>query len=37
MLELYNFSQSTCSLKVRLCLEEKGLEWVDRRLDLQGS
>lgn len=32
MLELYNFSQSTCSLKVRLCLEEKGLEWVDRRL-----
>lgn len=32
MLELYNFSQSTCSLKVRLCLAEKGLEWVDRRL-----
>ena len=32
MLELYNFSQSTCSLKVRICLEEKGLEWVDRRL-----
>jgi glutathione S-transferase len=32
MLELYNFSQSTCSLKVRLCLEEKGLEWIDRRL-----
>jgi len=32
MLELYNFSQSTCSLKVRICLEEKGLVWVDRRL-----
>jgi glutathione S-transferase len=32
MLELYNFSQSTCSLKVRICLAEKGLEWVDRRL-----
>lgn len=32
MLELYNFSQSTCSLKVRLCLAEKELDWVDRRL-----
>jgi len=32
MLELYNFSQSTCSLKVRICLEEKQLAWVDRRL-----
>lgn len=32
MLELYNFAQSTCSLKVRLCLAEKRLEWVDRRL-----
>ena len=32
MLELYNFSQSTCSLKVRICLEEKGLAWVDRCL-----
>jgi glutathione S-transferase len=32
MLELYNFSQSTCSLKVRICLHEKALEWVDRRL-----
>jgi glutathione S-transferase len=32
MLELYNFSQSTCSLKVRICLAEKGLEWIDRRL-----
>lgn len=32
MLELYNFAQSTCSLKVRICLGEKGLAWVDRRL-----
>ncbi|MGQ7794312.1 glutathione S-transferase family protein [Faunimonas sp. B44] len=32
MLELYNFAQSTCSLKVRICLIEKGLDWVDRRL-----
>ena len=32
MLELYNFAQSTCSLKVRILLAEKGLDWVDRRL-----
>jgi glutathione S-transferase len=32
MLELYNFSQSTCSLKVRISLAEKGLDWTDRRL-----
>jgi glutathione S-transferase len=32
MLELYNFSQSTCSQKVRIGLAEKGLEWTDRRL-----
>jgi glutathione S-transferase len=32
MLELYNFSQSTCSLKVRICLAEKNLDWVDHRL-----
>ena len=32
MLELYNFAQSTCSLKVRICLAEKRLEWLDRRL-----
>lgn len=28
-LELYNFPASTCSLKVRICLAEKGLDWVD--------
>jgi glutathione S-transferase len=32
MLELYNFSQSTCSIKVRLLLEEKELKWQDRQL-----
>jgi len=32
MLELYNFAQSTCSLKVRVCLAEKQLAWTDRRL-----
>ncbi len=32
MLELYNFPQSTCSLKVRLCFAEKQLDWIDRRL-----
>ena len=32
MLELYNFSQSTCSQKVRVCLHEKGLEWTNRLL-----
>ena len=33
MLELYNFPPSTCSLKVRICLAEKRLDWMDRRLD----
>ena len=33
MLELYQFPESTCSQKVRICLGEKGLEWVERRLD----
>jgi glutathione S-transferase len=32
MIELYNFAQSTCSLKVRICIAEKQIEWVDRRL-----
>ncbi len=33
MLELYNFSPSTCSQKVRICLAEKGLEWTDTRFN----
>jgi glutathione S-transferase len=32
-LELYNFPMSTCSQKVRIVLAEKGLEWVDRRIE----
>ena len=28
-LELYNFPASTCSLKVRICLAEKDLQWID--------
>ena len=34
MIELYHAPQSTCSQKVRICLAEKGLEWVDRRVNL---
>ena len=34
MLELYHAPHSTCSQKVRICLAEKGVEWVDRRLNL---
>ena len=37
MLELYNFVQSTCSQMVRFCLAEKGLDWVDHRLDSRKS
>ena len=33
VLELYNFPPSTCSLKVRICLAEKNLDWTDRRMD----
>ena len=33
MLQLYNRPTSTCSQKVRLCLAEKSLEFVDLRVD----
>jgi glutathione S-transferase len=33
MLELYNFAESTCSQKVRLCLAEKCLDFIDHRVD----
>jgi len=33
MIELYNRPTSTCSQKVRVCLAEKGLEFIDRRVD----
>lgn len=36
-LELYNFPPSTCSLKVRIALAEKDLEWVDHRLDSRNN
>lgn len=35
MLELYNAPQSTCSQKVRLCLWEKGVDYVDRPVNLK--
>ncbi len=35
MLELYNALQSTCSQKVRLCLWEKGVAYVDRPVSLK--
>jgi glutathione S-transferase len=34
MLELYHAPTSTCSQKVRLCLAEKDIEWMDRRVNL---
>ena len=33
MIELYNRPTSTCSQKVRICLAEKGLDFIDRRVD----
>jgi glutathione S-transferase len=36
-LELYNAKQSTCSQRVRLALNEKGLEYTEHRLDLFGG
>ena len=37
MLELYQLSYSTCSQKVRICLAEKGVEWVDRPVNTRAS
>ncbi len=34
MLELYHNNISVCAQKVRVVLAEKGLDWVDRHLDL---
>lgn len=34
MLELYHDWDAVCSVKVRFCLYEKGVEWVSRRVDL---
>lgn len=32
--ELYHYWDSFCSYKVRICLEEKGIAWADRYIDL---
>lgn len=37
MLELYHALTSTCSQKVRMCLAEKRLDWVDRRVNLAAN
>lgn len=34
MIELYHALTSTCSQKVRYCLAEKGLAWIDRHVDI---
>lgn len=34
MLELYHYWSSVCSVKVRICLAEKGLDWKSRHVDL---
>lgn len=34
MIELYHAWDSFCSFKVRLCLEEKGLDWTGRHIEL---
>jgi len=34
MVELYHFWSSVCSVKVRMCLEEKGVKWTSRYIDL---
>jgi len=34
MIELYHFWSSVCSVKVRMCLEEKGVAWESRYTDL---
>jgi glutathione S-transferase len=34
MVELYHFWSSVCSVKVRMCLEEKGVQWTSRYIDL---
>ena len=36
-LELYHFDKSICSQKVRICLAEKALDWVNRHVSLPGD
>lgn len=37
MIELYHHWQSVCAIKVRLALEEKGLDWESRFVDLHAG
>ena len=34
MVELYHFWSSVCSVRVRMALEEKGVPWTSRYVDL---
>lgn len=34
-LNLYHFSYSNCSMRIRLFLEEKGIDWIDRYTDIR--
>ncbi|MCP3984814.1 MAG: glutathione S-transferase family protein [bacterium] len=34
MLELYHYNDSVCAQKVRVCLAEKGLDWIPHHVDL---
>lgn len=34
VLELYHYNDSVCAQKVRVCLAEKGLDWVPHHVDL---
>jgi glutathione S-transferase len=37
MIELYHNAMSVCSQKVRFCLEEKGIDWTDRHMNLRAG
>jgi glutathione S-transferase len=37
MIELYHNAMSVCSQKVRFCLDEKGLDWNDRHMNLRAG
>jgi glutathione S-transferase len=34
MIELYHFWSSVCSVRCRMALEEKGVAWTSRYIDL---
>lgn len=36
-LHLFHFSTSNCSMRIRIQLEEKGIEWVDRYMDIRAQ